>query len=77
MGKPFAQAITMFRLIAAAIAAAGSDSTMRKELLGEIGPYESRGHGGKSPRRPTGVAACRRAAAKHRNVNRNRRAHRG
>ena len=51
--------------------------TEQKLALAKLPAYESRGKGGKHPRRASGAASIQRAAAKHRNVARNRLAHRG
>jgi hypothetical protein len=52
---PFARTLAMVAALAAAAA------------LAEIGPYESRGKGGKRPHRSVGTKAFLRAAAKRRN----------
>lgn len=64
----------MFNLIAAAMALA---APLQREALAKIGPYESRGKGGKSPSRHVGTKAHKRAATKARNVRRHRAACKG
>lgn len=61
---PFARARAMMAAIAAAMALA---PLVQQEALAAIGPYKSRGKGGKSPRRSVGTKAFQRAATKHRN----------
>lgn len=72
--SPFSRASAMFSAIAAAMALAPS---MQKVALSQIGPYESRGKGGKAPSRRVGTKACQRAARKARNVRRHRAACKG
>lgn len=69
----FRRATAMMTLVAAAMAAPFGQ---RQAQLAAIGPYKSRGKGGKRPRHMTGISAMKRAAKKARNVARNRRAHR-
>ena len=56
----FSRAISMIGMIAAAMAC--SNPLDRQAAMANIGPYESHGKGGKTPRRPTGIAKIRRAA---------------
>ncbi len=72
--SPFARASAMFAAIAAAMSLAPA---MQQVALSQIGTYESRGKGGKSPHRRTGVKAAQRAARKARNVRRHRQACKG
>lgn len=72
--QPFARAMAFM----AALAAINSmPLAIQQAKLAELGTYESRGKGGKSPSRHVGTKRARRAALKARNVRRNRRAHRG
>jgi len=48
----------------------------RAEALAKAGGYESRGKGGKSPRRVSGIAKVRRDAEKAHNIRKNHRLHR-
>ena len=63
----FAAAIAMFSAISAAIAI--PDVAARHDALNKIGPYKSRGKGGKRPRHPSKrfVATDKRDARKARN----------
>jgi hypothetical protein len=71
MAHPFHRAATMMALIAAAMRSAAPQAA-----LAAIGPYKSRGKGGKRAHcAHTGAACTKRAAIKKRNVQRNRRAH--
>lgn len=67
MGRntPFAAAIAMFSAIAAAQSLPAGHQ--RQSAMNDIGPYESRGKGGKRPHRSTGTKAFQRMAAKRRN----------
>jgi hypothetical protein len=75
--NPFARAIAMAASIASVMqATAGNYSTQQKELA-SLGPYVSRGKGGKKPAvSGNGSARVQRNATKRRNVRRNRLAHR-
>lgn len=66
----------MFAAVAS-IMSSGLSQFATRQALTELGPYVSRGKGGKSPTKPTGIAAARRAATKARNRARHRRACRG
>lgn len=70
MGQPFHRAAAMMALIAAAMRSAAPQAAMAA-----IGPYVSRGKGGKRPHRAnTGAACIKRAAIKKRNIRLHRRA---
>lgn len=70
---PFARARAMMSALAAIASLA---FTQQQAALAALGPYVSRGKGGKRPHRSVGTKACQRAACKARNVQRNRKAHR-
>ena len=79
--KPFRRALEQFKAIETGLKAIdslkGQPLAYSQALLtmaARIGPYVSRGHGGKGRRHPAGisVAAVRRAATKRRNVLRSR-----
>lgn len=70
--SPFRRSLSMMAAISA-IMAGGFPSVIAQAKISELGSYESRGKSGKRPHRPTGIAGVRRAAAKRRNVLRNRR----
>lgn len=76
-GGAFHRAITMMAAVSAIMQIHAADFAGQQAALGALGPYTSRGKGGKRAHRPTGIAAVRRAAGKRRNVQRNRRAHHG
>jgi hypothetical protein len=70
MNRPFSRAIAMMALVSAAMASAAPQAA-----LANIGPYVSRGKGGKRPHRTgNGSAHIKRMATKARNVQRHRRA---
>lgn len=71
--NPFARAMAMMAAITDIMAMAPS---VQKSMLSQIGPYESRGKGGKRAHRSIGTKANARAAAKSRNVRRARAASR-
>lgn len=60
----FARAVAMMALVAKAMALSLGQ---RQGALAEIGPYVSRGKGGKRPFRRVGTKANQRAALKRRN----------
>lgn len=64
---PFARAIAMMGLIAAAVRAYPFPGVAQQQALAGIGPYVSRGKGGKRPHRSVGTKAFQRAALKKRN----------
>lgn len=70
---PFARARA---LMAAIQLIAGMALPQQHAALAALPAYESRGKGGKRPRRSVGTKAFQRAASKARNVQRNRKAHR-
>lgn len=71
--QPFARAIAMASMIAAAMAANPWPGLAQQAALSKIGDYESRGKGGKEPhRRGNGSIKVKRAARKARNVRRHR-----
>lgn len=75
MAAPFARALAMMSLVAAAMSAHAGNYGAQQAALGAIGPYKSRGKGGKRPHtKGNGSAKVRRAAVKARNVRRDRRA---
>lgn len=68
--NPFSRAIAMTLAIRSALAT--PDAFARQIALGAIGPYVSRGHGGKRAHSFTGIARAKRAASKARNVQRSK-----
>lgn len=66
-GSPFKRAVAMFAAIQAALAAFPMPGVNQQMALNAISPYQSRGHGGKRPRRSVGTKAFQRAALKKRN----------
>jgi hypothetical protein len=72
----FARARAMAAAISAMMAAGMSGFELKQGIFG-LGPYVSRGKGGKVARRPTGIAAARRAALKKRNRAKHRAACKG
>lgn len=72
--SPFARARSMFAAIAAVMAAFPVPGGTQAAALNGLGPYESRGKGGKRPRRSVGTKAHQRAALKARNRQRSRHA---
>lgn len=66
----------MAAAVAAIVLKHAADFSAQRLAFDALGPYRSRGHGGKRAHRPTGICAARRAARKARNVQRNRKAHR-
>ena len=74
MGHPFSR---FNMLMQAVMSMMSSTPGMRLDAaLAAKGGYQSHGKGGKSARRPTGIAKVRRAALKARNVRKNRANHR-
>lgn len=65
--QPFARARAMFALVSAAMMANPIPGVGQQMALNAIGPYESRGKGGKHPHRRVGTKAFQRAALKRRN----------
>jgi hypothetical protein len=65
-GQVFDRARLMMAAIAAAMSANPTPGLAQKAALDAIGPYESRGKGGKRPHRSVGTKAYRRAAIKTR-----------
>lgn len=72
----FSRARTMMAAISAMIAQ-GLKGIDLQQGIGALGPYESRGKGGKSPHRRVGTKAYARAALKRQNQRRNRAACKG
>lgn len=58
---PFHRALAMMAAIAGAMTL---DTLAQRKRLAALGPYESRGKGGKRPHRSVGTKAFQRAAAK-------------
>lgn len=77
MGHPFARVQMLVAAMSAIFASAGAEEhaaalASAKNLAGS---YESRGHGGKSAHRGTGIAAARRAKVARAGRAQNRRNH--
>lgn len=75
--RAFHRASLMMAAIAAVMAQTAGSPLLQQQRLAELGPYESRGKGGKRAYRASGISAARRAAMKARNRRRNKLAHRG
>jgi len=65
--QPFKAVRAMMAAIGAVMAAHPMPGPSQQMAFNAIGPYESRGKGGKRPHRQTGTKAFQRAAAKRRN----------
>lgn len=76
-GTPFRAAKMMALAIASIQGAFARDLVMQRTALESLGPYEGRGKKRTRTHFGPGTRANQRAAAKRRNVIRNRRAHRG
>ena len=71
----FKRAAAMFAAISAITARFATDFAKQQAALAALGPYRSRGKGGKKrAARPTGIRAAKRAQIKVRNRTRQRRA---
>lgn len=68
----FHRALAMVAAVAAVIARTGTNYAAQRAQLDALGPYQSRGKGGKHPHRSVGTKAHQRAAKKARSVRRNR-----
>lgn len=74
---PFARAMAMMAAVASIMSEHAHNFAFQKAAIAKLGPYESRGKGKTRRHDNGGTKAHQRAATKHRNVLRNRRAHRG
>lgn len=68
----FKRSLAMMTAIAAVMARAAGNFALQQSGVKELGPYKSRGKGGKTPSRHVGTKAHQRAALKARSVRRNR-----
>ena len=67
-GQPFSRAMVMAAAVSAILSRAQGNYSAQQAGLVTLGPYESRGKGGKRPHRSVGTKAHQRLAAKRRNV---------
>ena len=70
--QPFRRVHAVMAIIGAILQQHGHGANGMSLARMEAAKYTSRGHGGKRARHPTGIAACKRAARKARNVRRHR-----